>query len=459
MAEEIKNLKDLIEEDPKFLDDIKALIEEEAAESVLGILADLHPADIADLINHLDKDEAHYVFNLLDTETASNVILELDENLREKILDETAPEKIANIVDELDTDDATDIVSELSDEVAEQVLGIIEPESSEDVKELLQYEEDTAGGLMNSDFVSVDEEATIANAIDQVRLKAEDIDHIYHIYVLKSNGELAGLFPIKFLLTQPLDTKVSTILSDDLISVTPEMDQEEVAKLMKKYDLPAIPVVDNNGIMLGRITIDDIVDVMGEEAEEDIQKFAGLTDEEEISDSSFRISRIRLPWLFVSLFGELISALVLSSFHASIEQILIASFFIPIVMAMGGSSGTQAAIVMVRRLTEHDLWFKDSSKKIIKEFAVGFFNGLVCASILLIATHILFDAEVQFSMVLSFSLLVIMIFSTVIGATIPIIMKRLGADPAIATGPFVTTMNDIVGLSIYLSIITFFFVN
>ena len=426
---------------------------------MLSILADLHPADIADLINHLDVIKARYVFNLLDNETASETILEIDENLRERILEEIAPEKIAGIVDELDTDDATDIVSELSEEVAEKVLGYIEPESSVEVKELLQYEEDTAGGLMNSDFVYVEEDDTIADAIEQVRLKSEDIDHIYHVYILKSNGELVGLVPIKYLLTHPLNTKVSTILSEDLITVTPEMDQEEVAQIMKKYDFLAVPVIDHSGIMLGRITIDDIVDVLGEEAEEDIQRFAGLTDEEEISDSSFRISKIRLPWLFVSLFGELISAVVLSSFHASIEQILIASFFIPIVMAMGGSSGTQAAIVMVRRLTEHDLWFKDSAKKIMKEFTVGFFNGLVCAAVLLIATHFLFKAEVKFSLVLSFSLLVIMIFSTVVGAMIPIVMKRLGADPAIATGPFVTTMNDIVGLSIYLSIITFFFVS
>lgn len=458
MAEEIKSLKDLIEEDPEVLDDIKALIEEEAAESLIAILADFHPADIAEIINHLDVDKARYVFNLLDTETAGEVITEIDENHRERILLEIDTAKIAGIVDELDTDDATDIVSELPDQVAEKVLEIIEPESSEDVKELLKYEEDTAGGLMNSDFVHVNEEAAITEAIEQVRLKAEDIDHIYHIYILKTNGELVGFVPIKSLLIHPLNTKLKTILSEDLFTVTPEIDQEEVAMIMKRYDLVALPVVDNDGIMLGRITIDDIVDVLGEEAEEDIQKFAGLSDEEEISDSTFRISRIRLPWLFVALVGELVSAVVLSSFQASIEQIIIASFFIPIVMAMGGSSGTQAAIVMVRRLAEHDVWFKDSSKKIFKEFVVGISNGIICAAILLVATHFLFNAEVLFSLVLSLSLVIIMVFSTVIGATIPLILKKLDIDPAIATGPLVATMNDIFGLSIYLSIITFFFI-
>jgi magnesium transporter len=297
MAEEIKSIKDLIDEDPEILQDIKALIEEKAASSLLAILADFHPADIAEVINHLDVEKATFVFNLLDTETAGEVILEIDENLREKILNEIDTEKIADIVDEMDIDDAADIVSELPDEIAEEVLENIEPESSEEVKELLKFEEDTAGGLMNTDFVHVSEEASIADAIEQIRLTSNDIDHIYHVYVLKLNEELVGFVPIKYLLIHPLDTKLKTILSEDLITVTPEVDQEEVANLMKKYDLLALPVVDNEGRMLGRITIDDVVDVLGEEAEEDIQRFAGLSEEEEHTDSSFKISRNRLPWL------------------------------------------------------------------------------------------------------------------------------------------------------------------
>ena len=454
MAEEIKSLRDIIEEDPEVLDNIKALIEDEAAQSLITILADFHPADIAEIINHFDIDHATYVFNLLDTETAGEVITEIDEDLREKILHDIDTEKIVDIVDELDVDDAADIVSDLPVQVAEEVLENIEPEASEDVKELLKFGEETAGGLMNTDFVSVGENATIAEAIDQVRLKSEDIDHVYQIYILKPDEELIGQVPLKFLLIHPLDTKLNTILSDELITVTPEVDQEDVAKLMKKYDLLALPVVDEKSRLLGRITIDDVVDVLGEEAEEDIQKFAGLSDDEELTHSAFQVSRNRLPWLFISLFGELISAVVLSSFQASIEKILIASFFIPIVMAMGGSSGTQAAIVMVRRITENDVWMSYNFKKIFKEFLVGLQNGLICAAILMIATHFFFKAEITFSLILSFSLIVIMIFSTVVGSTIPLFLKKLGTDPAIATGPFVATMNDIFGLSIYLSIIT-----
>jgi magnesium transporter len=454
MAEEFKSLHDLLDEDPEIVDNIRVLIEEQASQSLLGIFKDIHPADIAEIINHLNVDDAKYAFSILDTETASEVITEIDEHLREKILEDVTAEKIADIVDELDTDDATDIVGELPDNVAEQVLEYIEPESSEDVKELLKYREDSAGGIMNSDFVCVTEEATISDAIEEVRKQADNIDHIYYIFVTKSNNELIGFILLKSLLLHPLDTKVAEILEEDLITVHPEDDQELVANLMKKYDLVSIPVVDDNGIILGRITIDDIVDVIGEEAEEDIQKIAGLSEEEEISDSSIKISRIRLPWLFVALFGELISAVVLSSFQASIEKILIASFFIPVVMAMGGSSGTQAAIVMVRRLSQYEIWFTNSYKKIFKEFIVGLLNGIMCGAILIVATHFLFNAEIKFSIVLSISLLVIMIFATVVGATIPLILKKFGADPAVATGPFVTTMNDVFGLSIYLTIIT-----
>jgi magnesium transporter len=236
------------------------------------------------------------------------------------------------------------------------------------------------------------------------------------------------------------------------------MDQEEVARVIEKYDLVSIPVVDENMVMLGRITIDDVVDVINEEASEDLQRVAGLSEDEEFSDSSFRISRIRLPWLLIGLAGEMVSAVVLSSFQVSIEKIIIASFFIPIVMAMGGSSGTQAAIVMVRSITESEYWISDSLKRIFKEFRVALLNASACGVILLLVSHYLFHTEIMFSVVLTSALFIIMVNATMIGALVPIIMKRLGADPAIATGPFVTTTNDILGLLIYLSLVSIFLV-
>jgi magnesium transporter len=418
----------------------------------------LHSADIGEIINHLDFDDAVYLFKLLDHDTAGEVITELDENLREKLLAEIDPQQIANIVDKLDTDDATDIVGDLPEEIQEHVLERIDKEYSDDVKELLKYPEDTAGGLMNSDFVYVYETQTVKDAIEEVRKNAEEIDNIYYIYVLSVQNKLVGTVSLKSLLTNTLDTPLPKIMEKDLIYVTPEMDQEEVARVIEKYDLVSIPVVDENMVMLGRITIDDVVDVINEEASEDLQRVAGLSEDEEFSDSSFRISRIRLPWLLIGLAGEMVSAVVLSSFQVSIEKIIIASFFIPIVMAMGGSSGTQAAIVMVRSITESEYWISDSLKRIFKEFRVALLNASACGVILLLVSHYLFHTEIMFSVVLTSALFIIMVNATMIGALVPIIMKRLGADPAIATGPFVTTTNDILGLLIYLSLVSIFLV-
>lgn len=460
MSEELgnKDVRDLSKFDSEIYENISTLIESEANQSLMTLLTDLHSADIGEIINHLDFDEAVYLFKLLDHDTAGEVLTELDENLREKLLAEIDPQHIANIVDKLDTDDATDIVGDLPEEIQEHVLEKIDKEYSDDVKKLLKYPEDTAGGLMNSYFVYVYETQTVKDAIEEVRKNAEEIDNIYYIYVLSVQNKLVGTVSLKSLLTNTLDTPLAKIMEEDLIYVTPEVDQEEVARIIEKYDLVAIPVVDENMVMLGRITIDDIVDVINEEASEDLQRVAGLSEDEEFSDSSFRISRIRLPWLLIGLAGEMVSAVVLSSFQVSIEKIIIASFFIPIVMAMGGSSGTQAAIVMVRSITESEYWISDSLKRIFKEFRVALLNATACGIILLLVSHYLFHTEIMFSVVLTSALFIIMVNATMIGALVPIIMKRLGADPAIATGPFVTTTNDILGLLIYLSLVSIFLV-
>lgn len=453
------NVKDVIQIDEELLDNISDLVASRSSQSLLNIFMDIHPADIAEIINHVNTDDAVYLFNLLDIPTAGEVITEVDDNHREKILKRVDSHKIAAIIDNLDTDDATDIISELTDSVAEDVLKKIDPEDSVDVKALLKYPEDTAGGIMSSDFLYVLDDATVQDAIEVVKINSDDFDYIYHIYILDKNDIFMGLVLIKTLIINPPNTRLSEIMKTDIIYATPEMDQEEVAQMMKKYDLVAIPVLDENRTMLGRITIDDVMEVMQEEADEDLQKFAGLAEDQEYSDSIFRISRIRLPWLIIALVMELVAALVLSGYENIIQEMVIATFFIPVVMAMGGSSGTQAAIVMVRGLTTTDLWIGDSIKKLIKEFGVAFINGLVCGIILYLASTILFDQieSIKFTLVISVSLLSIIIVSTMVGAFIPLMLKKFGIDPAIATGPFVTTTNDILGLLIYLSFIILFF--
>ncbi len=450
-------VKDVIQVDNELLDNISDLIKDKSSSALLNIFADIHSADIAEIINHANTSNAKYLFELLDTETASEVITEIDENLREKILDEIDTEKISDIIDELEADDATDIVSDLPEDVAEEILEKMDTEDSEDVKELLKYNEETAGGIMSSDFVAVEDYETIRAAIREVRNNEENFDQIYHIYVLNNEEVLVGIVSLKSLLTNSLRTKITAVMEEDLIYVTPDVDQEEVANLMKKYDLVAIPVVDENKVMLGRITIDDIVDVIQEEADEDIQKMAGLTEEQESSDSIFRISKIRLPWLIMALLIELVGVYLLSNFEHVLEKITFAAFFFPVVMAMGGSTGSQSAIVMVKGLSGGEIWLNDSLKQLGKELLVAVMNGIIISGILFLATFLVFKDH-YFLLVLSASLLVIIVFASMLGAVIPLVLKKLEIDPAVATGPFVTTMNDILGLIIYMTFITLFIV-
>jgi len=454
---EIFEAKDIIHVDNELLENISELVKEKSSSTLKTLFADLHSADIAEIINHSSTSNAKYIFEILDTETAGEVIIEIDENLREKILSNIDTQKISDIIDELETDDATDVVSDLPDDIAEFILDQMDEEDSEEVKELLKYDEETAGGIMNSDFIYVDSSATVRAAIREVRKNAEDFEHIYQIYVLDNNEILIGLVSIKSLLTNPLKTKITSVMLEDLLYVTPDVDQEEVANIMKKYNLVAIPVVDKNKVMIGRITIDDIVDVIQDEADEDIQKMAGLSEEQESSDSIFRISRIRLPWLVMALIIELFGVLLLSNYEHVLAKITFAAFFFPVVMAMGGSTGSQAAIVMVKALGSGELWLKDSLKQLGKELLVAIMNGVVISSLLFLTTF-LFFSDHYFLFILSVSLMAIIIFATMLGATIPVLLKKLKVDPAVATGPFVTTMNDILGLIIYLSFITIFIV-
>ena len=455
----VNRVKDVVQIDSSLLNDISSLIDNKADQTLLNIIHDIHPADIATIINNLGQDEGEYLFRLLDSEESSDVITELDENRREKLLEEFNVEEIVNIVEALDADDATDIVSDLPENVKKQVLDSIDLEDSEDVKELLKYDEESAGGLMDSDFIYVNEDATIQDGINEVRKNSEDFDAIHQLFVLTKDETLLGSVLLKSLIIFDSETPIINVIEEDLIFVNPEIDQEEVANIMKKYDLVVLPVVDSEKRMLGRITIDDIVDVFEEEASEDIQKIAGLSEEQEVSDNIFEISKIRLPWLIISLLMELLNALLMSSHQAVIEQFIIATFFIPIIMAMGGSSGTQSAIVMVRGIAVGDLYLKGKLNQLGKELAVSLTNGLILGLILLVLTFFFWPGQgltFSFGIVLSLTLLIVIIFATMLGAIIPIILKYFGADPAIATGPFVTTANDIVGMMIYFSIISIY---
>lgn len=446
---EEKDLKEIME-------NISYLAEVKDAAMIRNIFVGLHPADQAEILHHLDEEISNYVFSLFDAEAASDVITEMDDVSRDQILDELDESRISEIVDEMDSDDATDLVSDLPEEIALKVLESIDKEDSEEVIELLSHEEDTAGGIMAKEFVSVNQNFSVEQVIQEIRTKSEEVEDLYYVYVIDDSGMLVGILALKDLILATRDTKVIDIMSRDVVSVKTTMDQEEVANIAKRYDLVAIPVIDETDKLVGRITFDDVADVMEEEASEDIQRMAGITEEEEFRETSIlRISQVRLPWLLVGFAGQILCAFILSRFEASLQQIIAAAFFIPIIMAMGGNSGIQSSTIMVRGMATGEIGLYDIRKRLYREIYVSLFNGIICG-ILLFVVITLWFGQPKFGLLLASVLVFVILNASFIGAAIPVLLKRINIDPAIATGPFITTSNDVLGLLIYLGLITVF---
>jgi len=434
-------------------EDLEYLASARDGRMVLNILVGNHPADIAKVIQGLSEENQIYVFGLLDAETAADVLMELDEVTREHLISDIDDDRLTALVDEMASDDATDLVAELPQEIADKVLRSIDKVGSAEVKALLRHEEDTAGGIMAMEFVSVYEDETVEEAIRQIRTKAEEVNQVYNVYVVDAVGKLVGVLPLKKLLLAKGSQKVKDLMNIDVISVPTDMDQEEVANFFRRYDLVSMPVVNKVGKLVGRITVDDVVDVLKEEASEDMQRMAGIADEEEIRETSvFKISFGRLPWLVVGLVGQLAAAIVLAQFEATLEQIVMATFFIPLMMAMGGNCGIQAATIMVRGIALGELDSTVTFRRLGKEVQVSMFNAIVCG-ILLFAIISGFG-DPGFGFVLSLALIAVILNASFIGASIPLVLRKVGVDPAIATGPLITTFNDIIGLFIYLGLVT-----
>jgi len=423
---------------------------------IRNMIVDLHPADLAEILYHLDDDHRNYIFDLLDADVASDVISEMDDVSREDILEELHEDRISEIVDEMDSDDAADLVSELPDELAQKVLDSIDKEDSDEVKELLRHEEDTAGGIMAKEFVAVNLHETVDQAIEVLRSKAEEVEDIYYLYIVDENHKLVGVARLKDLILAKGTTTISEIMDRDVVSVTTDTDQEEVANLARKYDLVSIPVIDNTGRLLGRITFDDVADVMEEEASEDIQRMAGITDEEEFREKSvFRISQVRLPWLLVGFTGELVSAYILHHFEASLDKIIAAAFFIPIIMAMGGNAGIQSSTIMVRGMATGEIGLYDIKRRLFREIFVSLLNGFLCGLLLFLVVTFWLKLP-KFGLILASVLMLVILNASFVGSFVPVILRKIKIDPAIATGPFITTSNDVLGLLIYLGLITVF---
>jgi magnesium transporter len=431
------------------IEQVEFFVETKKDKELQTLLEGFHFADIAEILDELNLEDSVYVIKLLDSETTSDILMELDENNREKVLKNLSAKEIAEEVEELDTDDAADIIAELPEERQEHVIAQIEDEEhAADIQELLTYDEDTAGGLMAKELVKVYETWTVAGCLRRIRSQAEEVTRVHSIYVVDKQEKLIGRLSLKDLIVAKSDQNIADIYISNVDSVTTEEDVEDVAKVMQKYDLEAIPVIDENKRLLGRITIDDIVDVIKEEADKDYQLAAGITQDVEADDSIIELTRARLPWLFLGLIGGVGAFIIMEGFEKVLDDgYTILFLFTPLIAAMAGNVGVQSSAIIVQGLANDDV--KGSiNNRLIKEMLLAALNGIILAVFLFLFVW-LWNKEINLALAISVSLVAVIIVAGLIGTFVPLFLEKRGIDPAIATGPFITTSNDILGILIY----------
>jgi magnesium transporter len=442
---EFKISKELIQELEQFI--------QSKDDQQLGVLLnDLHHADIAEILGELDFDEATYIFKVLDSEKTAEILLELEDDLREKILSRLSPKEIAEELDELETNDAADIIAELSQSKKQEVISELQDvEHAKDIVDLLRYKEDTAGGIMHKELVKVNENWNVFTCIKQMRIQAENISRVHSIYVVDDEDRLLGRLSLKDLLTTAAKTPISEVYIKKLNWVNVDVEDVEVARIMQKYDLEAIPVIDELGRLVGRITIDDIVDVIKDEADQDYQLAAGISQDVEADDSILELTKARLPWLVLALLGGLISVKVLELFGGAMKEHGSLFFFMPLIAAMAGNVGVQSSAIIVQGLANDSL-SGSLFNRLIKEVSLSLLNGFILATILFLGSHFLLDVEFIIGIIVTIALISVIIIASLIGTFVPLLLDKFGIDPALATGPFITTSNDIFGILIYFTI-------
>ncbi len=442
----------------EFIEELRELIEQKDKKKTKEILSHLYAADIAEIYNDLSIEEAKYLFLFLEKDKAADVIAELDDHDRERFLKALPSEIIAKrFIQEMDSDDAADVLGEMTDERKEEVLSHIDnQEQAGDIVDLLTYDEDTAGGLMGKEFISVKKDLSVSRSIITLRNKAAEVDEIYYIYVVNENGILEGTLSLKRLLLSQVTDKISDIYNAEVISVKTDTSAVEVGQIMTKYDLIALPVVDSIGRLKGRITIDDVVDVMQEEAEKDYQMISGLTDVVETNDGVFTVTKARFPWLLIGLLGGIIGARIISLFEGDISKYTGLAMFLPLIAAMGGNVGVQSSSIIVQGLANQSIGKQNIISQLSKEFVVSLLNGVLLSSLIFLYNYF-FCTSYSLTISVSIALFSVIIFASFFGTLVPLILNKYKIDPALATGPFITTVNDIMGLFIYLSISRFIF--
>ena len=434
----------------ELINNISDLILRKNNKEIKNIVKNLHYADLAELVNELSFNDSIYLIKLIDSDKTSDVLTELDDDVREKILKELSEKEIAVEIKELDSDDAVDILSELPEEKKEKVISLIKDENiTENIRELLKYDEDSAGGLMAKELISVNENWSVLKCLREIRKQAKDITRVHSIYVLNKKEELIGRLSLKDLIMSPSKKKIKQIYIPKVDYVNVNDSGEDVVKLMTKYDLEAIPVVNDERKLLGRITIDDIVDFIKDEAEEDYLLAAGVSNDVEADDSIFELSKARLPWLILGLLGGLGSVFILESFEEIMasESLRALFFYTPLIAAMAGNVGVQSSAIVVQGLA-NDLIKGSVFRRLFKEVSLTILNGIIL-SLLIIGFGQIVNQPIEMSLTISASMICVIVVAALIGTAVPIILNKLDIDPAIATGPFITTGNDVIGILLF----------
>lgn len=432
----------------EFRDRFQLALDERDGAFIFESLNEVNPADITSLLYEFNSEESKYVLDLLPLEMRSKIINDLDSDTRKKFLQIYELPELTEIVNQLDSDDAADILNELPIKTSESIIAGLEVDLKVQVIDLLRYDENIAGGLMAKELIKARNNWTVVQCVEEIRKQAENVSKFYAVYVVDDHDKLLGRVALqKLILTDP-KTIVKDIYDDDVVSVETHQEDTEVAEVMKKYDLESVPVVNVNGQLVGRITIDDVVDVITEQAEEERQIMSGITEDVEEDDTVWKNTRARLPWLLIGIFGGILSARFMGFFEAELAKITAIAFFVPLIQATGGNVGIQSSSLVVQSLVNPSFVDEGLTKRLSKVFSVALLNGFFL-SVLVLAATLLFFGNQQLSIVVSIALFGVVLFSSFVGTVTPLILNRLGFNPALASGPFITTMSDLLGLTTY----------
>lgn len=440
----------------EFVEELKIQIAEENVEGALAMLDDLHAADIADIFDELEVSESQFIFFHLDPKNAANILVELEDEGIDKFLNTIPGSVIASeLIAKMSSDDATDIIQHLPQKLQTEVLEHLQREQAGAIADLLKYDENTAGGMMEKELVKVNVNRTVATCMREIKFQANKVKNIFSVYVVDDDNILQGILPIQNLILNDADIRIGDIIDKHVITVNTDTPSEEVSNIMDKYGLMVLPVVDSDNRLKGRITIDDVVDVIREEAEKDYQLASGLAQDVESSDNVWKHTRARLPWLIIGMLGGIGGAQVISSFDNEFQKYVGLAMFLPLINGMAGNVGVQASSIVVQSIANQSIDLEGTGKKLLKELFSGLMIGSFCSSLLLAFNYFFLDT-IGFALVVSLSLLVVITFASVFGTIVPMTLHRMKIDPALATGPFITTVSDIMGVFLYLTIARLF---